>query len=70
MFTLGMSSSIDTAPLCKILEQSDNYSDNYGDIAFQIIGGYRKCRHECSCSNAQIVSNCNGNLPQGVSTLI
>ena len=37
----------------------------YGYIAFQRFRGYRKCRHECSCSSARSVSNFNGNVPQG-----
>ena len=35
----------------------------YGDIAFQRFGGYRKCRHEYSCSSAQVYFN--SNITQG-----
>ena len=34
-----------------------------GVIAFKKFGGYSKCRHECSCSSARRVSNCNTNVP-------
>ena len=34
-------------------------------IAFKRVGGYSKCRHECSCSSARRVSNFNTNIPLG-----
>ena len=51
-----MYSSIETASLCTILEQSDNYSWIYL-IAFQSIGGYRKCCHECSLGLCLVIDN-------------
>ena len=42
-----------------------NRTIGYGDIAFQTFGGYRKCRHECSCSSARRVPNVNSNTPHG-----
>ena len=29
------------------------------------LGGYSKCRHECSCASAMRVSNFNSKVPQG-----
>ena len=46
IFILQRYSSIETEPLCKILEQSDNnYSWRY---CISKNWEYRKCRHECS----------------------
>ena len=47
--------SSDILPLYQILKQSDNWF--YGDIAFKRFEGYIRCRHECSCSRAQRMSN-------------
>ena len=45
IFTLHMYSSIETAPLCKLLEQSDHYSWRY---YISKNWGIQKCRHEHS----------------------
>ena len=45
IFTLYMYSSIETAPLCNILEQSDHYSCRY---CISKTLGIQKCCHECS----------------------
>ena len=50
----------DSFTLYNISKKSDN---GYEYIAFRRFGGYRKCRHERSCSSARRVSN--GNIPQG-----
>ena len=34
-------------------------------LHFKDLGGYRKCRHECSCASAMSVSNFNSKVPQG-----
>ena len=52
-----MYSSIDTAPLCKILEQSDHWPTIiHGDIEFSRIGEY-KCHHECSLGVNLVIDN-------------
>ena len=40
-----MYSSLETAPLVQNFES--NWTITRGDIAFQWIGGYRKCHHKC-----------------------
>ena len=54
IFTLDRYSSIETAPLCKILEHR---TIMHGDIAFQRIGGYIKCCHECSLGVYLVIDN-------------
>ena len=45
---------IETTHLCKILEQSDNYSWRY---CVSRIEGYRKCCHECSLGDYLVIDN-------------
>ena len=63
IFTLFMYPSIETAPLCKILEQSDHYLWRYCILKIWGIRVSFGCEH--SCSSPLRVSNFNSNVPQG-----
>ena len=52
--TLYIYSSIEIAPLCKILEQSDHYSWRY---CISKNWGLQKCRHECSLGVNPVIDN-------------
>ena len=54
IFTLHRYSSIMTAPLSKF---ESNRTISHGYMVYQIIGGYRKCCHECSLGVDLVIDN-------------
>ena len=56
IFTLARYSSIETAPMCKMFKMS-NRTIIHGETAFQRIGGYIKCCHECSLGVYLVIDN-------------